>query len=368
MDCPSCHSQFPTLDSLTHHFNTQGAQCISALEDGFRIPTPPAFVHGAGETNVQGEFCKYSGYRFGKAGTLMDQLKADKHERHQEHQFYYLFSNEGEWDLVQFLVTLTKAQVSRFLKSRWFTTRAKPSFRTTEQLFGWLANLPTGPQWQATPINLNGYEPVQDVRLIWQDGLDVVKDLFSNLIFANYMTYDPHKVMCGTDHEYSEFFTGTRVFKIQAQLPVGSTIIPIIRTLDKMPVTCHTGGLEMHPLFLTIGNIQSDIRMQATSHAWHCIAFIPSPEFKVNCAFKSLLSARVFHWSLDNVSANLKAAALDGFNLTDPSGYQCNCYTPLGSYIADLPEQQLVSGVSRNASPVTLTEIAQFGDSTPATP
>ena len=135
-----------------------------------------------------------------------------------------------------------------------------------------------------------------------------------------------------------------------------------------MPVTCHTGGLEMHPLFLTIGNIQSDIRMQAMSHAWHCIAFIPSPEFKVNCAFKSLLSAHVFHWLLDDVSANLKAAALDGCDLTDPSGYQCNCYTPLVSYIADLPEQQLVSGVSRNASPVMLTEIAQFGDSTPAAP
>ena len=108
--------------------------------------------------------------------------------------------------------------------------------------------------------------------------------------------------------------------------------------------------------------------MQATSHAWRCIAFIPSPEFKVNHAFKSLLSARVFHWSLDVVSANLKAAALDGCNLTDPSGYQCNCYTPLVSYIADLLEQQLIAGVLRNVSPVTLTEIAQFGDSTPAAP
>ena len=99
-----------------------------------------------------------------------------------------------------------------------FATHAKPSFRMTDQLFGWLANLPTGPQWQATPINLNGYKPVQDVRLIWQDGLDVVKDLFSNLIFANYMTYDPHKVMHGTDCEYSEFFTGTCAFEIQVSL------------------------------------------------------------------------------------------------------------------------------------------------------
>ena len=99
-----------------------------------------------------------------------------------------------------------------------FNTRAKPSFRTTDHLFGWLANLPSGPQWQSTPIQLNGYEAVRDVRLIWRDGLDVVKDLFSNPIFAKYMTYDPHKVTRGTDREYSEFFTGTRAFEIQVSL------------------------------------------------------------------------------------------------------------------------------------------------------
>ena len=108
--------------------------------------------------------------------------------------------------------------------------------------------------------------------------------------------------------------------------------------------------------------------MQATSHAWRCIAFIPSPKFKVNHAFKTLLSAHVFHWSLDVVAANLKVAALNGCDLMDPSGYHCNCYTPLVSYIADLPEQQLIAGVSRNVSPITLAEIAQFGDSTPAAP
>jgi len=120
MDCPSCRSQFPTLNSLTHHFNTDGAQCISALEDGFRIPTPPAFVRGAGETNVQGEFCEYSGYRFGKMGTLLDRLKENEHERRREHQIHYPFADEGEWELAKFLATnLNKTQVSEFLKLRW---------------------------------------------------------------------------------------------------------------------------------------------------------------------------------------------------------------------------------------------------------
>ena len=124
----------------------------------------------------------------------------------------------------------------------------------------------------------------------------------------------------------------------------------------------------MHPVFLTIGNIQSDIRMQATSHAWRCIAFIPSPEFNIRADFRTILLARVFHWSLDVVTASLKVAAKDGTALVDPCGNVRNCYTPLVAYIADLPEQQLIAGVAKNASPVTMAEQSQFGDPIPAAP
>ena len=66
-------------------------------------------------------------------------------------------------------------------------------------------------------VQMQGYDTKgQDIRLIWQDGMEVVRDLFSNPIFANYMTYDPHKVMCGAECEYSEFFTSTCAFEIQA--------------------------------------------------------------------------------------------------------------------------------------------------------
>ena len=154
----------------------------------------------------------------------------------------------------------------------------------------------------------------------------------------------------------------------QNQLPQGATIVPIILASNKTPVTRHTGALEMHPVFMTIGNIQSDIRMQATSHAWRCIAFIPSLEFKVHSDFQTLLQSRVFHWSLDVVTASLKDVAKDGCELVDPSGRIRNCYTPLVAYIADLPEQLLVSCISKSASPVTTAELPQFGDSTAATP
>ena len=59
----------------------------------------------------------------------------------------------------------------------------------------------------------------------------------------------------------------------QGELPVGATIVPIILASNKTPVSRQTGNLEMHPLFLTIGNIRSDLQMKATAHAWSCIAY-----------------------------------------------------------------------------------------------
>ena len=102
----------------------------------------------------------------------------------------------------------------------------------------------------------------------------------------------------------------------QNHLPPGTTIIPIILTSDKTPVTCQTGGLEMHPVFMLIGNIQSDVRMQATSHAWRCVAFIPTPEFEVHPDYQTILFARLFHHCMDEVMAPLKHAALHGVTLT----------------------------------------------------
>lgn len=108
--------------------------------------------------------------------------------------------------------------------------------------------------------------------------------------------------------------------------------------------------------------------MQAMSHAWCCVAFIPSVKFNIHPDFRMLLLSQVFHWCLDMVTASLKDAAEHGIALVDPSGYIHNSYTPLVSYIADLPEQQLIACVARNASPVTITEMPRFGDPTPAAP
>ncbi|KAG1838975.1 hypothetical protein F4604DRAFT_1885387 [Suillus subluteus] len=236
---------------------------------------------------------------------------------------FYPFQDQAEFELGKFLCErLTQSDINRFLKLEW-VHRAKPSFGSKDQLLAWMGSLPTGPKWRSMTLEITGYPTVQPVQLIWRDGLEVVEDLFANPIFANHMTYDPHVVVDSDDHEYSEYFTARQAFEIQDQLPKGATIVPIVVASDKTPVTRHTGGLEMHPIFVSIANIQSDVRMRATSHAWRCVGFMPIPKFaNVHSDYQTILSQRLFHKCMDIIFANAKVAAMTGKFMPDPSGHE----------------------------------------------
>ncbi|KAG2343344.1 hypothetical protein BDR05DRAFT_975939 [Suillus weaverae] len=195
-----------------------------------------------------------------------------------------------------------------------------------------------------------------------------MKQLFANPIYANHMCYDPHHIYQGQEHQFGEFWTSDDAWEIQNQLPEWATIVPIIAASDKTPVMRHTGGLKMHPLFLTIRNIQANVRMKATSHVWRCTAFMPIPTFIVNSEFQTLLRSRLWHKCMDLVCSNLKIAACVGEYMINPSARQCYCFTPLISHITDLPEQLMIACIMKNSSPVTTATQKEFGNETPHPP
>jgi hypothetical protein len=54
----------------------------------------------------------------------------------------------------------------------------------------------------------------------------------------------------------------------QAQLPARATIVPVISASDKTHLTNFLGDQHARPLYLTIGNIQKDIRRTPKKRAW----------------------------------------------------------------------------------------------------
>lgn len=119
----------------------------------------------------------------------------------------------------------------------------------------------------------------------------------------------------------------------------------------------------MHPVLLSIANIDAGVRMKATSHSFSLAAYLPIPKFVgVSAQVQSVLAARVYHICLDIITSSLKHAEGVGEELSDPSGNVRVCHTPLVSWIADLPEQRLLAGVTSNQSPTSTATLEQFGD------
>ncbi|KAG1832538.1 hypothetical protein EV424DRAFT_1564026 [Suillus variegatus] len=296
---------------------------------------------------------------------MLNKLEDDEYAYRCKENTYYPFHDEAEWQLGKFLVeNLTQTQIAKFLKLTWFNTRARPSFTSKDQLIGWMDTLPCFTEWKVSKIAFTGYKTTQPIELIWRDALDVVKQLFSDPTFANHMTFDPHVVQAGDQHEYGDYMSADMAWKIQDHLPVGATQVPIILGSDKTPVTRVTGGLEMHPVFITIGNIDSEVRSKATLRAWRCVGYMPIVKFKVHPDYQTILQARLWHKCMDLILANLKAAAAEGCFMSDPFQYICYVFTPLIAHVCDLPEASMIAATSKSASPLTMATQKAFGDGT----
>ncbi|KAG1730410.1 uncharacterized protein EDB91DRAFT_1239099 [Suillus paluster] len=208
---------------------------------------------------------------------MLDRLQDDPYAYRWKINHYYPFHDKGEWELGKFLVeNLTQTQMIKFLKLKWFNTHARLSFTMKDQLLDWMDSLSCFTEWKVSKIEFSGYKTVHPIELIWCNALEVVKQLFSNPIFANHMTYTPHIVNVGNQCEYGDYMSTDMAWKIQDYLPMGATQVPIILGSDKT----------------------------------HCIAYMP---------ITNILQARLWHKCMDLVLTNLKAMAVDGCSMPDPS-------------------------------------------------
>ncbi|KAG1882075.1 hypothetical protein F4604DRAFT_1879530 [Suillus subluteus] len=342
--CPNCNREFPSIEAIILHLNSQST-CWPHESRLQQFPIPPGLQGShSSQSSTTGHYHPQSGYIFGVGKNLFNRLQEDPYDYRRKINTYYPFHVEGEWELGRFLVeNLTQTQIDKFLKLKWFHTHPRPSFSSKDQLLDWIDALPSFVPWKVSNIEFTGYKTTYPVQLIWRDALEVVKQLFSDPVFSNHITFQPHVVNTGGQREYGDYMSADMAWKIQDHLPVGATQVPIILGSDKTPVTRTTGGLEMHPLFITIGNLDSEIRSKATLQAWRCIAYMPIAKFRVHPDYQGILQARLWHKCVDLVCTSLKVAAKDGCFMPDPSRYIHYVFMPLVAHVCDLPEATMIA-------------------------
>ncbi|KAH7917526.1 hypothetical protein BV22DRAFT_1026171, partial [Leucogyrophana mollusca] len=360
LPCPNCGRIFPSRDDILDHLNDRRTTCwldgqdnhipiphdlhyqrqarYHQPQDNPRLSTEPLPVpQGAQTGNPAHRFHPWSSYIYGVGQNVLQAMDSDPsaYRRAGVENVYYPFPNFATWELGTFLCEcLTQTQMDRFLKLAWWTENERPAFKNKDTLLDWMDSLPSGPRWYSQEVTLEGYTTKKPIHLIWRDGLEVAKHLFANPIYAKHMAFDPVEIYNGVEREVGEYMSGDHAFATQVciitnKLPEGATVVGIVAASDKTPVTRHTGDVEMHPTFLTLANIHSEVRMKATAHAWRCIAYVPVVEFEAHSDFQSILQGRLWHKCMDKVFVNLKIAAKIGHFMSDPYGALRYGFTPL---------------------------------------
>ncbi|KAI5998547.1 hypothetical protein F5J12DRAFT_928852 [Pisolithus orientalis] len=279
-------------------------------------PLPPA-LHSLTESGDRtAQYHEKSGWIYGWLKNTLERIQDDQYQKNQETNIHWPFQSHVEWRLGKFLSeNLMQAQINTFLKLDWLDGQ-KPSFTSVCQLLDWMDTLPSGPGWQVMQLKVGGYNTGKKIDLIYCDGLEVVESLFGNPIFAQNMTFNLLCIQRNGEEEYREWFTAQEA---TYTLPDGMTLVPVIAASDKTPVTRYMGGLEMHPLFLMIANIDAnswlwhkcvDIITEKLKHAANCREFMADP---FDLPEQQLIATKP--WDLDAFQKLAKANHLLGVHL-----------------------------------------------------
>ncbi|KAH8999792.1 hypothetical protein EDB86DRAFT_3063873 [Lactarius hatsudake] len=366
----SCHNfldDYDALSAYTEDLQRRTVQCALLASSRNRVPPPPPLPPPPPpppvltpphiDTPVT-EYHPRSSF-----------IYEDSHRR--ATNLYYPFQSREEWGLARFLArsSLSQSEIDEFLKLEWVKLQ-KPTFTSAHALRSLIESLPDPPRWYCEEMIIEGYES-EKITFYWRDALDVIEYIFGNPIFAPYMQYDPQRVwtdISKAERVYSEYMTGDFAWQSQDRLPTGATQLAVVGASDKTCVTAMTGGLEMYPAYLTLANIVSEVRMKASSHAWMCFSFLPIVKFDVHSSFQSILSARLWHACMDKAFVRCKDAAVTGYHMADPCGCSRLSFPLLAAWIADLPEQHLISAMAKSTLPLSCAVTNQFGDAFPHPP
>ena len=133
---------------------------------------------------------------------------------------------------------------------------------------------------------------------------------------------------------------------LQPYLPAGAAASPVILATDKTQLTQFSGNKSAYPVYLTLGNIPRAIRRRPSEHACILLGYLPvSKVSRVGLTKREhkARTQRIFHAAMRLIVSPLIKAGKEGIEVTSGDGCVHKVFPVLASYVADYPEQCLVT-------------------------
>ena len=120
---------------------------------------------------------------------------------------------------------------------------------------------------------------------------------------------------------------------------------PVILATDKTQLTQFSGNKSAYPVYLTLGNIPRAIRRKPSEHACILLGYLPVAKFSKSVPPRERKSRQqqLFHEAMRIIVQPLVKASREGVHMTSGDGKVRKVFPILACYVADYPEQCLVT-------------------------
>lgn len=141
----------------------------------------------------------------------------------------------------------------------------------------------------------------------------------------------------------------------QSILPQGATVAPIIISTDKTQLTQFSGNRSAYPVYMTLGNIPKALRRKPSEHACVLIGYLSVDKVDgagITEKKQRALVQQLFHASVKLILKPLEKAGKEGVDVTCGDGKVRKVFPILAAYVADYPEQCLVTCSKYGTCPI----------------
>lgn len=169
---------------------------------------------------------------------LLQQMDDDEYapiRNSKQYDVHYPFVSRADWQLAKWLTnsSLPQSEIDAFLRLEYVSIlfthaliihltlvqvkQVKPSFSSAREIQSRIEGLPYVPGWSHQHIIIPHYRTKDPITLYWRDGLEVVKNLFSNPVFAGCLEVTPYRLIEEETGEraYGEFMSGAFAWNYQ---------------------------------------------------------------------------------------------------------------------------------------------------------